>query len=264
MYTNRFISNAFSIQRKNTPKKFSFSASTTFKVVENGVLMDGYYRDPSEKHSKGGREKHLGVDITGPTDGGASVRGKLNDPRRGLPVYSCINTIIPINDLNQAKVFNKTTNSLVTGVGIQGTGNAEMIEAKIKTQPWKDTSDHAYGGIVGFHCYYRYNNLQGTRSEFTAWIEFLHLITDEFPPRYGSSVATKDEWNALGRGNGWGPEIKNNAVVPPSFFQGPIYSIIGYLGATQSPHVHVQVAFHDGHSNSMQNTIRIDPLIFVY
>ncbi|HEY0356143.1 MAG TPA: hypothetical protein VGC29_08070 [Flavisolibacter sp.] len=224
-------------------------------------MMDPYYRDAKEKGSTNGRSSHLGVDITGPTAGD----GSITDPRRGLPVYAAVNTLVALDQLNTVRAFDKNAKTSSAGLGIQGSGDAQMVEAKIYTQPWSSTEDHSYGGVVGMSCIYSYQNNNGSSSEFTLYIEFLHLITEQFLPKNKAGhIASLSEWQDTGRGIGFGPDIQNNAVVQAGFFTGPGFPVIGYLGATQTPHVHVQVAYFDRRSYDKMAVVRIDPMVVVY
>jgi hypothetical protein len=225
-------------------------------------MMDPFYREISESgHAKRGRSKHLGADITGPKAGD----GSITDPRRGLPVYAAVRTSIAISDLNNVRAYNKSNGTSLTGVGITGTGNATLAEAKIYTQPWSSTEDHAYGGIVGMSCIYAYQSNQGGTAEFTLYVEWLHLITEQFLPKDKSArIATLSEWQDTGRGIGFGPEMQNGRVVKADFFDSSGLPIIGYLGATQTPHVHVQAAYFNSRSYSKVAVIRVDPMVVVY
>jgi hypothetical protein len=259
---NRFLSRFKQKPKFSTLKSWSSSFNKVgLSVVRNGVMIDPFYRDAQEKGSTNGRASHLGADITGSDAGDGSIK----DPRRGLPVYAAVNTLLSVQNLNLARAFNKNSKTSLTGVGIQGNGDAQMVEAKIFTQPWSSTEDHSYGGIVGMTCIYSYQNNNGSAAEFTLYIEFLHLITEQFLPKdKGGRIATLSEWQDTGRGIGFGPDMQNNAVVPPGFFKGPGFPVIGYLGATQTPHVHIQVAYFDRRTYEKNAVVRIDPMVAVY
>jgi hypothetical protein len=261
---NRFIpvvrrKTRFSAGKSLWTKSFADSFSL---VSGGGIMMDPFYREAGESgHAGRGRTQHLGADITGSVAGDGSIR----DPRRGLPVYATVHTHIPISELNAVRAYNKNSKASMTGVGLQGSGNADMTEAKIFTQPWSSTEDHSYGGVLGMSCIYSYMQQGGTTAQFTLYIEFLHLITEQFLPKDKSGrIATLAEWQDTGRGIGFGPEMKNNTMVEPNFFLGPSYSTIGYLGATQSPHVHVQVAYFDRKTFDKNPMIRINPTLALY
>jgi hypothetical protein len=260
LFTNRFVDRASqAASRQFTSRAFG---AGSFMVVREGKMMDPFYRDPSESpHPGKGREKHFGADITGPTAG----KGDIKDPRRGLPVYAAINTVLSIEELNKARAYNKNAGENVDSLSIPGSGNANMVEAKVYLQPWASTEDHSYGGVVGMSCIYSYTNNSGATAEFTLYIEFLHLITDRFLPKDSTGrIASAEEWTDTGRGIGFGPDLKDGDTVKPGFFIGPGFPIIGYLGATQTPHVHVQVAFFNSRTFSKVANIRVNPLAVVY
>lgn len=231
-------------------------------VVQNGSIMDPFYRNSNESpHPKSGRKQHLGSDITGPTDGD----GSISDPRRGLPVYAAIKTKIPLDDLNSVKAYNKSNSTSIDGLSIPGNGDASMIESRIALQPWIPEDDNSYGGVVGMSCIYSYNNSIGGTSELTLFIEFLHLITADYLPKDKSGrIAGSDEWNDTGRGIGYGPTLKNGLSVTPEYFVGPGFPLVGYLGASQTPHVHIQAAFFNHKTYSMKAVVRLDPMVAIF
>ncbi|HEX2535213.1 MAG TPA: hypothetical protein VHK69_15815 [Chitinophagaceae bacterium] len=252
---NRFTNNPYAAARSFSAVSRPFTGS--MHIVPGGVLMDPFYRSAQEKNGRGGRQQHLGVDITGSGRGD----GSITDVRRGQPVYAAVKTELDLAELNTVRAFNKRTNAELTGLGLPATGTAVLSEAKLWVQPWRGQQDHDYGGIVGMSCMYGY----GSGQEFTLYIEFLHLITEDYLPKDAHGrVASRSEWTDTGRGIGFGPGIRNAEVVPPSFFQGPVYALVGYLGATQTPHVHVQVAFFPNRTFDKNAVIRVDPMAIVY
>jgi hypothetical protein len=265
MYTsNRFISSTFSAkQRLVTAKNYVRAQGAPYAMVSNGgALMDPFYRDAAESgHAGRGRTRHLGMDITGAVAG----NGGWDDPRRGQTVYAAIKSTMPISEITSARAFNKNT-SQNTSINISGTGDATLQEVKIKKQPWSPTDDDSYGGIVGLFCVYSYTDGSGISSQFTLYIEYLHLITLTYLPKNTSGqVASRDYWDSLQRGIGFGPTIESNdnQVVPASTFAGPNYPVVGYLGATQTPHVHVQVAYHAGRIFQFATNMRVNPEVMI-
>lgn len=259
--SNRFIErNHESIKHRFQSR--AFAETRGFIVVQNGVMMDPFYRKSEESpHPNRGRKKHLGTDITGPTAGD----GGISDPRRGLPVYAAINTKLSLNDMNIVKAYNKSDGTSIDGLALPGIGDSNMVEAKIALQPWNPADDDSYGGIVGMSCIYSYNDNSGGTSEFTLYIEFLHLITERYLPKDKTGrIATRAEWMDTGRGIGFGPDLHDGDLVTPGFFTGPGFPLIGYLGATETPHVHIQVAFFNRRTYEKKVAIRIDPMIVVF
>ncbi len=223
------------------------------QVVRDGSIGDPFFRSREEKPARSRRNQHLGADIYGPGGGGDSITAA----RRGAPVYAAVRAEIPIAELNTARAFDKRTSTALTGVGLSGTGTATLAEAKVAVQPWTDTSNHAYGGVIGISCVYNYSG-----GQFTLYMEALHLITERFLPKDESGrVATLAEWHDTGRGIGFGPEMVDGALLPLPSFAAGAYPLIGYLGATQTPHVHVQAAFFSRRTFSHQAEVRVDPMV---
>lgn len=234
--------------------------SSTLITVKGGSVMDGFYRDADEKGTKGGRSQHLGIDVSLPKTGD----GSYNDPRRGEPVYAAIQTILAATALNSVKAYDKKNNKKLTGLGIPLTGDAVLVDAIIKPQPWKGTDDHSYGGIVGIACHFQYNRQDGGTDYFTIYVEYLHLITADYLPKNKAGViASAAEWAATGKPTGFGPEIKSGAKWDKVSFLGPSYAVVGYLGATQTPHVHIQAAYAPGKVEYAMH-IRLDPQLIIY
>lgn len=251
------------VKRRNTFRKLRAMsiASSVGMTVRGGHITDGFYRDISEKAVKSGRKQHLGIDVSV----GKPGDGSYNDPRRGVPVYICINPVIKISDLNAVRAFDKSASKNLNGLGIAGTGNAELTGGIIKLQPWSSTDDHAYGGVLGVNCHYEYNKTSGGKGEFTLYVEYLHLITERFLAKNAAAkIATLDEWKATGKPYGFGDGLSNGQQWDRTAFLGPVYSVAGYLGATQTPHVHIQCAFEHGKVTNSPNQVRVDPEIVIY
>lgn len=263
--SNRFMEIAFELSEVSKAKSYrmlrSYAAqSSVGMTVKGGSVMDGFYRDAGEKGKPSGRSQHLGIDISLPKTGDGSYK----DPRRGEPVYAAINTILSATALNNVRAFDKRNDKKLTGLGIPITGDAELVQGIIKPQPWKGTDDHSYGGIVGIACHFQYNKQGSGTDFFTIYVEYLHLITDSYLPKNKAGViASAAEWAATGKPTGFGPEIKAGAKWDKVSFLGPVYSLVGYLGATQTPHVHVQAAYSPGKVEYARD-IRLDPELIIY
>jgi hypothetical protein len=263
MYTdvlsNRFMASKLVVSKARSTTSFNRMLTTPLKVVDNGVVTDPYYRKIGESgHASRGRKKHLGVDIQGSKRGNKSY----DDPNRGLPVKAFIRSSIPLHDLNNAMPYNKSKSTSKSDLGLPVTGDASLNGAKIYRQPWIPDNDHAYGGVLGMSCFYSYQEGNEDK-ELTLYVEFLHLITPEYLPKNADGViASRQEWDNLGRGIGFGGDMINNKEVSPEFFSsGPL---VGYLGATQFPHVHVQCGFFNKRTTSRRVEIRIDPMTVIY
>jgi hypothetical protein len=228
--------------------------------VPSGQITDPFYRNLDEKKRLTGREsgrsQHLGIDVsTSNTRGGGA-----EDARRGLPVYAALRPEIPLDELNRVAVH-IDSNTLQSGLGLQGTGLARLDHAKVLLQPWRSQEDGAYGGVAGLACRYHYQKLDGSPGTFTLYVEFLHLITPEFLPKTGGgTLITAEKWQATGKGIGFGPQMTINAVLSAADLAATPPPLIGYLGATQFPHLHVQAAFAEGEHGYLRRP-RLDPVV---
>jgi len=223
--------------------------------VPSGRITDPFYRSAEEKRQlagkSSGRAQHLGMDVSTSNQAG----GGPEDPRRGLPVYAQPRFLVNVHDLNQVRAVD-SQGQPQTGLSIPGSGQAMLQHAVVLVQPWTDTSADAYGGVVGLACRY-----QGPAGVFTLYLEFLHLITQDFPPRDGKGqpIAFGD-WIKTGKGFGFGPKAQNNQVLPAGEFGGNL--LIGYLGATAFPHVHIQAAYGPGVQRYIKRP-RFDPTVML-
>jgi hypothetical protein len=262
--SNSFMEIDFELSEMRRRKEYKELSRYTYQksvatTVPGGSIMDGFYRDATEKGKSGGRSAHLGIDISLPKSGD----GSYTDPRRSATVYVAINTNLSATALNTVRAIDKKADKKLTGLGIPISGDAKLVEGIIKPQPWKPTDDDSYGGIVGVACHYQYTKQSGGTDFFTIYVEYLHLITDSYLPKNKAGViATAAEWTATGKPKGFGPDIKANAKWSNTEFLGPVYAIAGYLGATQTPHVHVQAAYMPGKVEYARD-IRLDPELII-
>lgn len=235
---------------------FSRAAGGVTHGVFGGVITDPFYRSADEKRQltgrSGGRARHLGIDVSlsNATGGGA------DDDRRGLPVYATPRPTIDVSQLNAARASANDTDQ--AGLNIPGGGAATLREAVVLTQPWESNDDHSYGGVCGLACRYDYAKTDGTAGRFTLYVEYLHLVTDAYLPKDGSGrIITADAWRATGKGIGFGPQMRNRATLSAADLT-PGTILVGHLGATQFPHVHIQAAYGDGDQGYLRNP-RFDP-----
>jgi N-acetylmuramoyl-L-alanine amidase len=228
--------------------------------VPGGKITDPFYRDATEKQKllgkQHGRTKHLGIDVSLSNEHGDGA----DDPRRGLPVYATVKPSIEINELNGVRAVDSHGNSQ-NGLGISGKGTATLQNALVLGQPWNDRADHSYGGVLGIACRYAYTKFDGSPGLFTLYIEYLHLITPEFLPKDGNgNIISADAWKATGKGIGFGPQMQNRSQLSAAQLTGGSPILVGYLGATQFPHVHIQAAYGDGQREYLK-AIRFDPTV---
>jgi hypothetical protein len=176
---------------------------------------------------------------------GNSAGGGPEDPRRGLPVYATLKATISIDELNKGPTRNKSCES--KGLGIRGEGDATLQRCTAAVDMWGGKRDgFTYGGLAGLACTYAYKKKDGSDAELTLYIEYLHLITEKYLPKYGGGtkkdgkVMTAEEWS--GKPVGLGERMKKGEVIEAADLTGNNPPLVGYLGATQWPHLHMQVS----------------------
>ena len=229
--------------------------------VPGGVITQGFYRDPAEQQAvigrRTGQHDHLGIDVSLSNAHG----GGADDPRRGLPVYAAIRRRIDVAELNAVRA---TSNGVsATGLGIDGQGAAELQQAIADRQLWSGTHDYDYGGVAGLACRYTYTRTDGTTGTFTLYLEYLHLITPTYLPKDGDGrVISAEAWAATGKGIGFGPRIRSDARLTADQLCAGDPILVGYLGATQFPHVHIQAAFGQGEKRYLP-VPRFDPAVML-
>jgi Papain-like cysteine protease AvrRpt2 len=151
----------------------------------------------------------------------------------------------------------------LSGLGIDGQGAASLRDAVVSLQPWSSQDAGAYGGVVGLACRYRYTKTDGSPGIFTLYIEYLHLITPAFLPKDGQGhVISAESWAATGKGIGFGPRMQNGASLTAEDLTGREPLLVGYLGATEFPHVHIQAAYGPGEQGYLR-TPRLDPTVML-
>jgi hypothetical protein len=147
-------------------------------------------------------------------------------------------------------------------------GDAVLEEAQVIRRGSYPAKDNAYGSHVGIASVYAYPKGDGTTGQFTFYIEYLHLITNDTLPviRPDGATVSMADWVAAGKGNriGFGPRM----IPKTTFSHDELAStspppIVGYLGATVWPHVHIQVAFTHGIAKKYKRSPRVDPVVAI-
>ena len=227
-----------------------------FDGVPGGSVMRGF-------HGVSG-DKHQGVDVM-----------KLRD----APVFVNLRAMIPLSELSQVLTVGKADSCTSgqacpdvnrNGLGLAGTGDATLVDATVVVQPWSPTSDPAkppgdgYGGIVGFAAHYQYTDNAGKPQTFTAYVEYEHLITATYLPRRDNGDFVDNENQKIDAGaytgcKGFGASIAAGTMTPDQLARHPL---IGYLGSTQNPHVHVQAAFSPGKTGYLATRF-FDPAVLL-
>jgi subtilisin family serine protease len=231
--------------------------------IPGGRITDPFYRDTDEKQAltgrRAGRARHLGIDVSTSSASG----GGADDARRGLPVYTAIRASIDFAELRAVRAVDGDGASRA-GVGIAGTGTAVLDHAIVHAQPWSSQEGGSYGGVLGLACRYTCTREDGSSGTLTLYAEWLHLITPDFLPRDGAGTTiTAQAWAATGKGIGFGPRMRNGARLSAAELTGGAPLLIGYLGATQFPHVHIQAACRDGSHGYLRGP-RFDPVVMLH
>jgi hypothetical protein len=132
-------------------------------------------------------------------------------------------------------------------LNIPETGDMQLLNAKVVIQPWAGSGTWDWGGIVELVANYKATS--GT--VYPIKIDYLHLIAPGHNPRN----VTTNQWidnngkpiaeNAYKGCSGFGPDMKAGATL--SAEELAKHPLIGYLGATETPHTHIQ-ATYSGHN----------------
>jgi N-acetylmuramoyl-L-alanine amidase/cell wall-associated NlpC family hydrolase len=243
---------------------FSLAAATGVTLgygVPGGVITDGFYRDLDEKKAVTGRSEgrasHHGIDVSTSNRHG----GDETDDRRGLPVYATIKPAIEISALNSVRGSDGTQK--LAGLGIEGQGTATLQEVVVHLQPWRGHTNDDRGGVAGLSCRYRYKKSDGSIGTFTLYLEYLHLITNEYMPQDGhGDLISADTWARTGKGIGFGPSMHEGAHLSAADLATGAPLLVGYLGATSFPHVHIQAGFASGEVDYVRKP-RFDPAVML-
>lgn len=240
-----------------TPTVTPPSSSALQHGVPGGRIFSGYLKRRSSGY-------HLGIDVSTSNAAGQGA----HDPRRGLPVYATVKTALDIATLNKVQAASKKEPPWQQGLKIPGHGRASLREAQVYLRETKDLNNPGYGGSVGLACRYTYTTTHGQAAVFTIYIEYLHLITPGCLPYDGKRLISLAEWNAAGKGDriGFGPRMKHGAILKASDLA--TLPLIGYLGATRWPHVHIQAEYKQGvHSYLFyprHGSLRLDPAAVIH
>lgn len=201
---------------------------------------------------------HLAIDVT-------SYRGAprgADDPRRGLPVYFTPKLSFTTDELEAIRKAPGKDGPITPGLGL-GSRRGALLETAHVIRRWQTLEKkNAYGSGAGIAAVYRYPTRDGATGHFTLYIEYLHLITRETLPviRTDGTTLSLAEWAAAGKMGrlGFGARMVTGTVFLPADLtaQPPL---VGYLGTTVSPHVHIQVAFSVGAVKKYIRYPRVDP-----
>lgn len=206
---------------------------------------------------------HPGIDVSISNAQGQGAE----DPRRGLPVYAALRPSIDIATLNtvQVKATETSEPPWKTGLGIPGRGAATLRDARVHLFEGRRGNGLEYGGGVGLICRYNYTKNNGTPGIFTLYVDYWHLITPSFLPKDGRGrIMTLAEWTAAGKKDriGLGAKMVDGAVLLAKDLTNPP-PLVGFLGATEFPHVHISVNYQEGETDSYFYYPRLDPTVVI-
>ena len=96
---------------------------------------------------------------------------------------------------------------------------------------------------------------------FTVYLEYEHLITPAYLPRLDNGKYIDNQNNPIAKGTyqgctGFGSLMQDQAIL--SAAQLGQHPLIGFLGSTENPHVHIQAAYSDGSWGYLKNNF-FDP-----
>lgn len=212
--------------------------------VPAGIIITPFYRSLDEYRKLNGEShvsesRHLGIDVSLSNAAG----GGAHDLRRGLELFATPRPSISLSSLNAVRAFNVLTNEEMNGLDINAVGYATLESGKVKYLP--NTSD-SYGASLALVYKYRYSSSQKKDQYFYINTEYRHLITEEFLPKDGDgNIIPEENWRITGKNMGFGPLMKDNSELSSSQLSIPSPALIGYIGATELPHVHIECSFSE-------------------
>lgn len=94
----------------------------------------------------------------------------------------------------------------------------------------------------------------------------VHLMSpDTLPyPEQGPKISL-EQWLAAGKGGqmDFRPQMKEGNALTAAQLTSGTPLLVGYLGATRWPHVHIQVGFKHGVAGYIRKP-RVDPAVMIY
>ncbi len=200
------------------------SASPSCHAPPFGTGKDGV--PGGNTHHPFSPQNHPGTDVFAPRD---------------TPVYADVLNAVPVDQLNSSGLFHAAG-----GLNIPETGDLQLIGGTVTTQPWAGDGDWDYGGIVRLALRYRGDS----GNTYTINLDYLHLITPAKHPRNDNHQFIDNKGNPIGPSDyadcmGFGPGITSGTKLSPQDLAK--HPLIGFLGATQTSHTHIQASM-GGHT----------------
>ena len=231
--------------------KSATGSATDFYGVPSGKVLQPFMNT----YKSGGH--HGGIDV---------------QQLRDAPVFANLRATIPLAELNSALVL---ATQKPSGLGVPGAGDATLKDASVIVQPWypgcgsagscADPSiNDSYGGILGLAAHYDYS-VDGRTDTLTIYVEYEHLVAPPYAPRKDDGTFVDNQNQPIATGEyagctGFGSQMTRGAKLTPA--QLAQHPLIGFLGATQSPHVHIQTAFSLGTKGYLKSQF-FDPGVVV-
>ncbi len=240
-------------------KRVTQSRPPTIAVLSTGPCDLDATGDPSDPYGA------PGATILRPFQGANRHKGIDVGQARGVPVFANLRASIPIAELNRAHHVAVRPDNDLFGLQVAAvSGDAQLIGARVIVQPWsprKSPTGNDYGGVLGLAAHYQYLGDDGAKHVFTMYIEYEHLITVDYLPRRSDGTFIDNDNVAIAPGEysgctGFGARMQHDAVLTAGDLeQRPL---IGFLGAMQASHVHIQAAFGNGTAGYLRNYF-VDP-----
>jgi len=229
-------------------------------------IMNGRIFSPFDAHrsTKNYTGYHLGIDVAPYT---GKIKG-VDDPRRGLPVYLTPKLSLSKQELDNTKIALRKEGPITRGLNVPSHGNALLEKAQVIRRGILEDKKIAYGAYVSIACIYTYPKPDGATGRLKFYIQYLHLITKDALPMINNSgtIVTMTEWIAAGKINkmGFGPRMAvNNVFSRQELVAASVPPLIGYMGATPAPHVHIQVAFSHEIAKKQIRIPFVDPTVVI-
>lgn len=219
---------------------------TLGEVVITGTPTKYFYGVPDGKimasfDQKRGSKSHGGIDVT--SGSGSAVE------TRGQPIYIAIHLSIPLGVINSAKSIRYDGKDVSNELQLPQSGLA-AVERIISRAREPGNEDYDYGGIVQLNALYNFSVDDETAGKFTVTYEYYHLIIKERPPKTIDKaknivIIPIEEYEKQGGLYGIDQRMRSGQLTAKELSEESI--LIGYIGATQGPHVHIQARFKKGH-----------------
>ena len=163
---------------------------------------------------------------------------------RDTPVYADIQPTVSADDLNKLPIYHNPG----AGLGIPETGDLTLKGATVQLNPGNapspgnpgfGNSGYDWGGVVQLTLTYQ----GGSGATYQILLDYLHLINSTHHPQNDAKQWIDNKGDPIGPDDyngciGYGNDMKGGAKLSPDELAR--HPLIGYLGATQTSHTHIQ------------------------